>query len=159
MFWFRTLEQFVCARSQGNQAFQRRSEITLALLMLLDAELDLRLPLFQLARFFVVFVLRNALVEPEVEERSEPVAKLVILSAQAVDGILMKPSFSLVPSLHVCEQSIQQFRRDLNRAQYGFDLIKNGAFGNEELLIRRGRITADEIDVPTLFEIASYRAT
>jgi len=57
---FRTLKQFGCARSQGNQAFQRRSEITLALLMLLDAELDLRLPLFELARFFVVFVLRNS---------------------------------------------------------------------------------------------------
>jgi hypothetical protein len=42
------------------------------------------------------------------------------------------------------------FRRDLDCAQYGFDLIENGAFGNEDLLARRGRITANEIDVPTL---------
>src|SRR5262249_45113251 len=48
-----------CARSQGNQAFQRSSEISLARLMLLDAHRDLGLPLFQLTRFFVVFVLRN----------------------------------------------------------------------------------------------------
>jgi hypothetical protein len=54
--WFRTLEQLGCARSQGNQALQRRSEVSLALLMPLDAHRNLGLPLFQLARFFVVFV-------------------------------------------------------------------------------------------------------
>jgi len=61
----------------------------------------------------------------------------------------MKSVLSLVPGLHVREQGIQQFRRDPDRAQGRFDLIKNGAFGNEELLIRRSRVTADEIDVPT----------
>jgi hypothetical protein len=57
---FRTLEEFSRARSQGNQAFQRSSEITLALLMLLNAQRDLGLPLFQFTRFFVGFVLRNS---------------------------------------------------------------------------------------------------
>jgi hypothetical protein len=56
---FRTLEQFGCARSQGNQAFQRSSEISLTLLMLIDAQRDLGLTLLQLTRLFVVFVLRN----------------------------------------------------------------------------------------------------
>jgi hypothetical protein len=59
LFGFRTLEQLGRARSQRNQAFQRRSEVSLAILMLLDAQRDLGLPLFQLTRFFVVFVLRN----------------------------------------------------------------------------------------------------
>jgi len=79
LFGFRTLEQFGCARSQGNEAFQRRSEVFLTLLMLLDAQRDLGLPVLQLTRFFVVFVLRNTLVEPQIEERSEPVAKLIVL--------------------------------------------------------------------------------
>jgi hypothetical protein len=59
-----------------------------------------------------------------------------------------------MPGLHVREQSIQQFRRHLDRAQYGFDLIENGAFWNEERFIRSGRIAADKVDVPTLLEIA-----
>jgi hypothetical protein len=113
---FRTLEQFGCARSQGNEALQRRSEISLALLMLLDAQRDLGLPLFQLARFFVVFVLRNTLVEPQVEQHSEPVTKLIVLASQAFDGVLMKSVLGLVPGLHVREQGIQQFGRDLDRS-------------------------------------------
>src|SRR5262249_1103500 len=145
-------------RSQGNQVFQRSSEVSLALLVLLDAHCDLGLPPLQLTRFFVVFVLRNALVEPEVEERREPLSNLIILAAQRIDGILVKLVLSLMPGLHVREQGIQQPRGHPDRAQYGLDLIEHSAFGNEELLIRGSRITADEIDVPALLEIASYRA-
>jgi hypothetical protein len=48
----------------GNLAF--------TLLMLLNAERDLTLPLLQLARFLVVFVLRNAPAAAEIIVASEP---------------------------------------------------------------------------------------
>ena len=71
--------------------------------MLLDAHRDLGLSLLQLTRFFVVFVRRNALVETQVKERREPLSNLVILTAQPIDGVLMKPGLSIVPGLHVRE--------------------------------------------------------
>jgi hypothetical protein len=56
---FRTLEYLSRTRSHGNQAFQRRPVVALALLVLLDPQRDLGLPLLQLARLTVVVVLRN----------------------------------------------------------------------------------------------------
>jgi hypothetical protein len=50
-------------------------------------------------------------VPPQVEERREPVAKLVILTAQRIDGVLVKLVLSFMPGLHEREQGIQQFRR------------------------------------------------
>src|SRR5438132_5985854 len=117
--------------------------------MLFDADRDFGLLLLQLARFLVVFVLRNTLVEPQVEERGEPLTKLVKLATEALDGVPMKPVFSLVPRLHVREQGIQQFRRDVYRSQYRLDLIEDRAFRDEEFLIGLSRVAADQVGVPS----------
>src|SRR5262249_23171886 len=124
--------------------------------MLLDTKRDFGLLLLHLARFFVVFVLRNTLVEAQVEERSEPVAKVVILATEALDSVPMKLAFGLVTGLHVREQRIQQFRRNLYRSEHGLDLIEDRAFGDEEFLIRLSRVAADQIGVPPLLDIAGH---
>jgi hypothetical protein len=56
----RTLENLGGARGYGNQAFQRRPVVALALLVLIDSRGDLGLPFLQLARFCVVLTLRNS---------------------------------------------------------------------------------------------------
>jgi hypothetical protein len=43
--------------------------LSLAFLVLLNAQSDLVLPALQLARLFVVFVLRNTLIEPQIQEQ------------------------------------------------------------------------------------------
>jgi hypothetical protein len=97
---FRTLEQFGCARSQGNQAFQRSSEISLTLLMLIDAQRDLGLTLLQLTRLFVVFVLRNPpnpqLANPCVEvSNSGRIVTPSSLKGYRKDSIRIGPVFRL----------------------------------------------------------------
>src|SRR6266487_5724650 len=103
-------------------------------------------------------VLRNTLVEPQVEEHGEPLTKLVKLATEPLDGVTMKLIFCLMPGLHVSEQRIQQFRRHLDSSEDGFDLIENRAFGNKELFIWLSRVAADQVDMATLLEVAGHRA-
>ena len=84
------LENLGCARGNGNQAFQRRPVISLGFLVRLNAECEFGLPALQLARFFAVVVLRNTLVEPQIEEQGQLVPGLIIFATQSRDGIEME---------------------------------------------------------------------
>ena len=56
---FRMVEQLSGPRSHGNQGFQCRAVIALAVVVLLNPKSDLGLPLLKFARFFVVLIPRN----------------------------------------------------------------------------------------------------
>ena len=75
--------------------------------MLFDEKPDFGLPLLQFARFLVVLVLCNTPVEPQIEESSQPLVDLIVLTAQGSYCITMKSRFRLVPGSHVCEQGHQ----------------------------------------------------
>ena len=103
MLSFRTIEQLGCAGCYGNQGFQCCAELTLAVLMLLNAEPNFGLPFLQLARLFVVILCSNTLIKAQIEEYGEPIPNLIEFASKTGNGLKVELVFGFVAGLHVSD--------------------------------------------------------